>query len=31
MFIKLVNKVRVNNIDDGVEKLLKVRLIHEFH
>ena len=31
MFIKLLNKVRVNNIDDGVEKLLKVRLIHEFH
>ena len=31
MFIKLLNKVRINNIDGGIEKLLKVRLIHEFH
>ena len=29
LFIKLLNKVRVGNIDDDVEKLLKARFIHK--
>ena len=29
LFIDLLNKIRVDNIDDDVEKLLKVRFIHE--
>ena len=29
LFIELLNKVRVGNIDDGKEKLLKARFIHE--
>ena len=29
LFVDLLNKVRVGNIDDGVEKLLKARLLHE--
>ena len=29
LFIDLLNKVRVGNIDDEVEKLLKARFIHE--
>ena len=30
MFIDLLNKVQVGNIDDGVEKLMKARFIYEF-
>ena len=29
LFIDLLNKVRVGNIDDDVEKLLKTTFIHE--
>ena len=29
LFIELLNKVQVGNIDDGVKKLLKARFIHE--
>ena len=29
LFVNLLNKVPVGNIDDGVEKLLKARFIHE--
>ena len=30
LFIDLLNKARVGNIDDDVEKLLKARFIHEY-
>ena len=30
LLIDLLNKVRADNIDDNVEKLLKARFIHEF-
>ena len=30
LFIDLLNKLRLVNIDDDVEKLLKARFIHEF-
>ena len=30
LFIDLLNKLRLANIDDDIEKLLKARFIHEF-
>ena len=29
LFVNLLNEIRVGNIDDDVEKLLKARFIHE--
>ena len=29
LFVDLLNEIRVGNIDDDVEKLLKARFIHE--